>query len=220
MKFPGVIALWLGAAGLALVPPTLAQPTTAPAIPVEQQVEEIAARLEGVMDTSAQARVKPNAPNVRMTTCRIQVLNANATDATFLYQEQAMATNLGKPYRQRFLQLTPSRSSQMVRSLAFRPPNPAALINFCDRANRDRIVNASDLGTPVCTVFLKRSGERYIGNTPADGCPANVRGAVRITNHIVLHTDGMDTWDRGYDANGKQVWGAKAESYQFRRIKP
>lgn len=216
MKFFGVMLLWLGTTELPIVPPALAEP----AVPLTQQVEEIATYLEGVMDTSAQASVNPAAPNVRMITCRIQVRNASASDAMFLYQEQAMAGNLGKPYRQRFLQLTPSQYSQTVRSLAFRPPNPATLINFCDRPNRDRVVNASDLGAPVCTVFLKRSGDRYLGTTPADGCPANVRGAVRITNFIVLHATGMETWDRGYDATGQQVWGAKTESYQFQRIQP
>jgi hypothetical protein len=29
----------------------------------------------------------------------------------------------------------------------------------------------------------------------------------------------MDTWDRGFDANGNQVWGADGESYQYRWVK-
>nr|MBX2862941.1 hypothetical protein [Leptolyngbyaceae cyanobacterium MAG.088] len=41
---------------------------------------------------------------------------------------------------------------------------------------------------------------------------------VRLTNTIVLHQDGMDTWDRGFDSNGLQVWGAEAEPYQYRWI--
>jgi len=28
----------------------------------------------------------------------------------------------------------------------------------------------------------------------------------------------MNTWDRGFDATGNQVWGAKDKPYQFRRI--
>ena len=30
----------------------------------------------------------------------------------------------------------------------------------------------------------------------------------------------METWDRGFDADGKQVWGAREDSYQFRDIEP
>jgi hypothetical protein len=51
------------------------------------------------MDTSAQAAKNPKAFTVRMTTCRVQILGAG--NATYLYQEQALADSLDKPYRQR-----------------------------------------------------------------------------------------------------------------------
>ncbi|MBD2036327.1 chromophore lyase CpcT/CpeT [Leptolyngbya sp. FACHB-321] len=187
---------------------------------LEQQAEAVASRLEGVMDTSAQALVNAKAPNVRMTTCRVRLPATEAErqpNSIFLYQEQALTKNLASPYRQRFLQISPSAYSQSVRSLSFKPATLTDWINFCGKPGGDRTIQLRDLGTAVCSVFLKPSGDAYVGNTPADGCPANIRGAVRIKNHIVLQTIGMDTWDRGFDAAGKQVWGATAESYQFRR---
>ncbi|MBK4732583.1 hypothetical protein JJD41_22340 [Oxynema sp. CENA135] len=42
-----------------------------------------------------------------------------------------------------------------------------------------------------------------MGETPATDCPTNYKGAVRITNSVVLNGDGMETWDRGFDAAGK-----------------
>ncbi|MGA7933550.1 MAG: chromophore lyase CpcT/CpeT [Kovacikia sp.] len=186
----------------------------------------MASRLEGIMDTSAQAVANPKAPQVRMTTCRVTVANAvprsqgSSGETVVLYQEQALFRDLTKPYRQRFLQISPSLYSQSVRSRSFKPANPSLWTGFCNKPAADRVLQPKDLGSPVCDVFLKRSGQDYIGNTPVNGCLANFRGAVRITNHIELSTTGMDTWDRGFDANGKQVWGAKAESYQYRRINP
>jgi hypothetical protein len=185
-------------------------------ISLEQQVNEVVARLVGVMDTSAQAIANPKLSDVRMTTCKIS-LSSPETDAVYLYQEQALSSDLTKPYRQRILQISPTIYSQSVRSRSFRPARPEMLIGLCNQPEASRVVPLSDRGTPVCTVFLKQSGEDYVGRTPIDGCPAKVRGAVRITNQITLHKTGMDTWDRGYDTYGKQVWGAKAESYQFRR---
>jgi hypothetical protein len=206
---------------IALIFPYLliaAAPAHSDGLPLEQQVEAVAARLEGVMSTAAQSRANLKAANVRMTTCRVTLAgNAAPSNTILLYQEQALAKELAKPYRQRFLQLSASPVSQSVRSRSFKPVNPTAWINFCDKPVGDRLVQTKDLGTTICSVFLRRSGDAYVGNTPADGCPANVRGAVRIKNHIVLRLDGMDTWDQGFDAAGKQVWGAKAESYQFRR---
>ena len=184
----------------------------------QQQAEEVAALLIGKMDTSAQAIANSKAPNVQMTTCRIGLTTPAEPQSIFLYQEQAMATSLDKPYRQRFLQISPSPLSQSVRSRSFKPADPARWSGLCNVApSLGRTVNLIDLGTPICNVFLKQVGTSYMGNTPIDGCPANVRGAVRITNHIELTPNHMNTWDRGFDAQGKQVWGAKTESYQFRR---
>jgi hypothetical protein len=197
----------------------IADPTATTSSTLEQQAEEVAALLSGKMDTSAQAIANPKAPNVQMTTCRIELLTRTDPQSIFLYQEQAMSTSLDKPYRQRFLQISPSSLSQSVRSRSYKPTDPARWSGLCNRASDsiERTVNLSDLGTPVCNVFLKRVDTGYMGNTPIDGCPANVRGAVRITNHIELTPNRMNTWDRGFDAQGKQVWGAKTESYQFRR---
>jgi hypothetical protein len=171
------------------------------------------------MDTSAQAIANPKAPNVRMTTCRVQVTGLPLQETgIFLYQEQALSRDLANPYRQRFLQISPSSYSQSVRSRTFKPADPIRWSGWCNQPAAARTLTAQELGSSVCNVFLRRSGDRYIGNTPANGCPVSVRGAVRITNHVVLHANGMDTWDRGFDASGKQVWGARSESYQYRRL--
>jgi hypothetical protein len=219
VKHQLVIPLLICVAWLATAKSSLSNPTNDyPSRTGNWQAGEIAARLEGIMDTSAQAAANPKVSNVRMTTCRVQVLDAQTEDSVFLYQEQALAQKLAQPYRQRFLQISQSSLSQSVRSLSFKPANPTAWVNFCNAPPEKRTIKVTDLGNPVCSVFLKQSGDDFIGFTPVNGCPANVRGAVRITNRIVLHKTGMETWDRGYDANGKQVWGAKTESYQFRRI--
>ena len=71
--------------------------------PFEQNVTEVVNHLVGVMDTSQQAEENPDAPNVRMTTCMIQVSGVeNRVGSVYLYQEQALSNNLEQPYRQRF----------------------------------------------------------------------------------------------------------------------
>jgi hypothetical protein len=190
-------------------------------VPIEKQVKDVVSHLVGVMDTSAQAAATPNAPNVRMTTCQVTVENADALNTAptvFLYQEQALSQKLTAPYRQRFLQISPSTDGETVESMAFKPATPETLIGLCDRPEAKRLVQQSQLGERACSVFLKPSGENYVGETPPEGCPTNVRGAVRITNTIVLHKAGMDTLDRGFDAAGNRVWGAKDQPYQFRWI--
>jgi CpeT/CpcT family (DUF1001) len=180
------------------------------------RVDRVVRHLEGVMDTAAQAVANPQAANVTMTTCRIQVAAADPamTGAVYLYQEQARSLELPKPYRQRILEITDRPLSNTVRSRSFKLANPTAWVNFCDRA--ERMIDRADFPEVVCAVFLKESGKGFAGTTPADGCPTKARGAVLIRNRIELSDGGMDTWDRGFDGQGRQIWGAKTESYQFR----
>ncbi len=188
-------------------------------IPIQQQVQEVVSHLDGAMDTSAQASANPKAPNVRITSCKVKVEDAGLNrPQEFLYQEQALSRKLTQPYRQRFLRIAPSADKRTVESAVFKPPTPAAWTGLCGKPEAERIVKISDIGESKCSVFLQRQSENYVGDTKAGGCPSDYKGAVRITNHIVLHQAGMDTLDRGFDAAGKQVWGAKNDPYQFRWV--
>jgi hypothetical protein len=203
---------------------------SAETIPIAQQVQQVAEYLIGAMDSSAQAIANRDNADVRMTTCQVKLVGAepdlvsvNGTEAIFLYQEQAISTKLDQPYRQRFLRLAPSSDGMQVESKAFRPAVSDRWVGLCHQATTKRSITVQDLGQSVCSVFLSLdavTGDRYIGNTPEAGCPTNFRGAVKITNQIMLSAERTATWDRGFDAAGKQVWGADDRSYKFADIDP
>lgn len=197
-----VWGLWVGG-----ICPSLAQALS------QQDVATVADHLSRAMDTTVQAASNPNFVGVQMTTCSVQVAAPNTSDV-YLYQEQALTEHIGSPYRQRFLHITLSDDGNRVESRTFKPTAPGEWTGFCQRS--DRTVATDELGDLVCIVSLRPSPLGYVGSTPRDGCPVNLRGAVRLTNTIVLHRDGMDTWDRGFDQNGDQVWGAKTEPYRYR----
>jgi len=215
-----ILTVFLGVIPSLLVTVQPASAQVWPTPEMQQQVNEVARLLEGVMDTTAQAQANPKAPSVQMTTCRVKAdLPKSLQSAIVLYQEQALTTKLTQPYRQRvlFIAASPPFSNSVV-SLSHKLAEPAKWIGFCNQSNSQRLLQLDqDLGEKVCSVYLEKSTDGYKGETPPQGCPANVRGAVRITNTVELNPDGMNTWDRGFDANGKQVWGAQSESYQFRR---
>ena len=208
------------------VPPTLDSQTNITAsddrsLALALQVEDVVAHLQGVMDTSAQAAADEASPAVQMTTCPI-VFDGDVPEdyqsAAFLYQEQALIERLDQPYRQRFLAIAPDLLSNSIQSITFRPPHPEQWTGLCDRPHDDRAIQTRDLGEETCWVFLRSAASDYIGRTPVGGCPTNVNGAVAITNVVVLHDEGMDTWDRGFDADGNQVWGATTIPYQYRWV--
>lgn len=182
-------------------------------------VHEVADHLIGVMDTSAQAALNSNFVSVQMTTCEVLLtssLEEVDQNSVYLYQEQALSNTLDQPYRQRFLHIVQGRTNQEIESRTYKPDNPTDWTGFCQQAQRT--IAPDDLGDQVCTVSLRSSSLGYVGSTSDEGCPVNVRGAVRLTNIVVLHADGMDTWDRGFDENDLQVWGAQAEPYRYRWI--
>ncbi len=188
---------------------------------IQHQVEEVAAYLIGRMDTTEQAAAIPDAPSVRMTTCQVQVEATAETDqpypTIFLYQEQALTNKLNQPYRQRFLKIAPSEDQQQIESRTFKPKQPKKLTGLCDQSQAERVMKTEDLGQDHCSVFLEPKGSGYLGKTQPGGCASNYRGAVKITNEITLTETGMNTLDRGFDAEGKQIWGAENRPYQFRR---
>ncbi|MBW4698629.1 MAG: chromophore lyase CpcT/CpeT [Aphanocapsa lilacina HA4352-LM1] len=191
-----------------------------PARAADVQVEEVAARLSGVMATTQQAQSDSARPDVRMTTCSVQ-LEGDKSKAIYLYQEQAMSNKLNEPYRQRLLRIAASADGRAVESVGFKFVEAKPLAGLCAKPTAERLIAPMTLdGDPTCTVRLVQAGDRYVGTTPEGGCPSNVRGAARITNEITLYKEGMDTRDRGFDAQGNQVWGAQEEPYRFRRLTP
>ncbi len=187
----------------------------AQASPIATDVNGVVSHLVGVMDTTAQAATNPKAPSVRMTTCKINIEGGN--DSVYLYQEQALISKLNQPYRQRILEIKPSRDT--VESRSYKLVNGSNWINLCNKPDSQRVLRPADIGEAVCSVFLRPIENGYRGETPPQGCRTNARGAVKITNTIILHSEGMDTYDRGYDSKGNQVWGAQGESYQYRWLK-
>jgi len=200
-----LLGLWLSGGQAAK-----AQPTSLS----QQNLDAVVGYLTRTMDTTVQAERNPRYVGVQMTTCPIQIRGQAVQDGVYLYQEQALSDSLESPYRQRFLHIALSTDATRVESRTFKPSMPDVWTGLCQQA--EPVVDAIDLGDLVCVVGLRPSALGYVGSTPEGGCPVNLRGAVRLTNTIVLHQDGMDTWDRGFDVNGIQVWGARAEPYQYR----
>lgn len=200
-----VLGLWLSGSRV-----SSAQPG-----PLSQRnVDAVVEYLTRTMDTTAQAERNPRYVGVQMTTCPIQITGLAAEEGVYLYQEQALSDSLASPYRQRFLHIVLNDGATRIESRTFKPSIPENWTGLCQQA--EPVVDAIELGNWVCTIGLRPSSLGYVGSTPEEGCPVNLRGAVRLTNTIVLHQDGMDTWDRGFDVNGIQVWGARAEPYQYR----
>lgn len=134
----------------------------------------------------------------------------------YLYVEQAMASQLDKPYRQRVYHLQLADDSTIT-STVYELNNPSAFINawklphLLEALNKDSLVSRQG-----CAIYLRKNEEgNYAGSTRAKECVSSLRGATYATSEVVIYKNKMISWDRGWNNEDKQVWGAVKAGYQF-----
>ena len=137
-------------------------------------------------------------------------------DGFWLYVEQAMATGLDKPYRQRIYHLYIQDDSTLV-SKVYEIQNAKDVINAWKDKHKLALLSKEKLADRQgCSIYLhKTSDAEYKGATPGKDCLSSLRGATYATSEVVINKTGMTSWDRGWDAMDKQVWGAVKSGYIF-----
>ena len=66
----------------------------------------------------------------------------------------------------------------------------------------------------MAPIWTDRAGE-----TRGTGSKSALRGASYAASEVVVTPEGIESWDRGFDADGRQVWGAEEGAYVFKRRK-
>jgi hypothetical protein len=139
------------------------------------------------------------------------------TDARWLYVEQALASKQDKPYRQRIYKITEPQSGTFE-SAVFTLNSPLRFVgnlNLVEKLSPDSLQLREG-----CAVILKKNGrKRFVGATDAKKCPSDMRNAAYATSEVILTSKSICSWDRGYDRDDRQVWGAEKGGYLFRKIK-
>ncbi|HDR04273.1 MAG TPA: hypothetical protein ENN84_03365, partial [Candidatus Marinimicrobia bacterium] len=58
----------------------------------------------------------------------------------------------------------------------------------------------------------------FIGNTKARQCGGSLRGAAYATSEVTITPSRLISWDRGFNSEGEQLWGAVKGGYIFDKI--
>jgi CpeT protein len=138
----------------------------------------------------------------------------------WLYVEQAVTQNLEKPYRQRIYRVE-KLNSQNYQSAVYTFSDEKKIIGWWKNPEKFDAFSPSDLTLRNgCTVFLKKNADgSFEGSTREADCESSLRGAKYATSKVKITRNGIESWDQGFDANGKQVWGATKNGYEFLRVK-
>jgi reactive intermediate/imine deaminase len=178
-------------------------------------LETLATWMSGSFSSQAQSQEDPAYYDIRL---EMEPIWTEREDGIWLYVEQAAASSLDRPYRQRVYHLT-TQEDGSFRSDVFEIPDALEHAGVWRNPKPLQQLSPDDLTLREgCAVILRKQDDaNFAGSTVEDACTSSLRGASYATSEVIVRPDGIESWDRGYDAEGKQVWGAEKGAYVFDR---
>lgn len=180
-------------------------------------IDGLVSMMEGSFTSEEQSKNDSDYFDIRLEMKRIW---HDRADGHWLYVEQAVASSLDKPYRQRIYQVKSTYEGRFE-SVVYTMNDPLRFAGAWKEENPLSELSPDSLTLRNgCTVTLTLMEKGvYEGSTEGDNCESDLRGAKYATSEVKITEQGIISWDRGFDADGKQVWGAEKGGYVFLRIK-
>jgi len=140
-------------------------------------------------------------------------------DGYWFYVEQAVAGYEDTPYRQRVYHVTEAESGKF-RSDVYTIEEPSRLVGLRTAEDcPDYFVPDSLTLRDGCSIIMERKADgSFVGGTAGQNCASDLQGASYATAEVIIDEKGLYSWDRGFDDDGNQVWGAEKGGYYFRKI--
>lgn len=186
----------------------------------DAELERLADWMTGSFSSAAQAERDREYFDIRLEMVEIWTDQDDA--AVWLYVEQATATSIERPYRQRVYRLTRTGENEFTSAVFELPGDPLAFGGWHQTPDLfNETLGPGDLTEMTgCAVLLTfdADAQAYVGATAIGTCESTLRGADYVVSEVTVLPDRLLTWDRGFDGAGQQVWGAVSGGYEFVRI--
>jgi CpeT protein len=172
--------------------------------------------MTGTFSSKAQSQEDPDFLHIVLHMTRIWT---DRSDGVWLYVEQAVASAADRPYRQRVYHLR-RVGEDLFASSVFTFDDPLERAGAWRRQAPLADLSPDYLKPRVdCTIYLKlRPDGVFEGSTLGRLCSSHLRGSTWASSEVVIGPEGLMSWDRGWNDEGKQVWGAVKAGYRFDRI--
>ncbi|MEO1366715.1 MAG: chromophore lyase CpcT/CpeT [Acidobacteriota bacterium] len=178
--------------------------------------DHLASWMQGSFSSADQAESDEDFFDIRLEMVEIW---QGRDDGPWLYIEQAAASQLDQPYRQRVYRLV-EKDGGAIGSIVYEMPEPLRFAGAFRSDDPLAELSPDDLTEREgCTVFMRWIDDEglYRGATVDDHCKSSLRGASYATSEVEVRPDRLETWDRGWSADGEYVWGAEKAGYVFKR---
>lgn len=177
---------------------------------------ELCRHMSGSFSSQAQAERDPDFRDIRLHMVRLW---SQDQGAVWLYVEQAAASSLEQPYRQRVYRVA-HLGGDLYESRVYEYPEPLRLAGaWKDRTRLALLTRAEIEDRQGCAILLRRLPDgSFAGSTLGRLCVSTHRGASYATSEVTITPTRLVSWDRGFDGTGKQVWGAEKGGYEFDKL--
>ena len=181
----------------------------------DQDLIKLKTWMTGSFTSEEQAEADTNFYNIHLEMVQIW---ESRSDAIWLYVEQAAAWSLDKPYRQRVYRLIKNEDGSFE-SAVFLFNNPLRFAGAWKEEYPLKELSPDSLSERNgCAIILQPKDQAFIGSTVDNHCSSELRGASYATSQVRIEKNVLTSWDRGFDENGNQVWGAVKGPYIFKKI--
>lgn len=172
--------------------------------------------MTGYFSSQSQAAKDSDYFDVRL---RMTPIWKNRTDGFWLYVEQAMAEHESRPYRQRVYHVTQINDTTFE-SAVFGFADPTIYIGEWRKPEPLANLTPDSIAQKQgCSIILYQHGEfAFSGSTIGTACASDFRGADYTTSEVTISKNQIINWDRGFDKDGNQVWGARKGGYVFKKL--
>lgn len=183
----------------------------------EAPLSRLAANMSGAFSSAEQSALDSAFRDIRLFVTPIWIARG---DGPWLYVEQAAATALSKPYRQRIYHVSAAGEGVFESAVYELPGDPLALAGaWRTPASFDAFGPEALRLRRGCSVMLREEDDgTFVGRTIGTGCESAIAGAKYATSEVTVTPVELRTWDRGFNAENEQVWGARSGPYHFRRV--
>ena len=172
--------------------------------------------MQGSFSSEEQSKNDTDYFDIRLQMKRIW---SDRSDAIWIYVEQAVSSKLDKPYRQRVYKVVPLQDG-IIESAVFTFPEPLKYAG--DWKKDEPLINLTPddlIQRAGCSVYLSKVADgSFVGSTKDKGCESDLRNAKYAVSEVIINKDGMISWDRGFNGNDEQVWGAANGGYVFKKV--
>lgn len=177
--------------------------------------DTLASYMEGSFSSENQSKLDTTYFHITLDMKKVAL---KGSDEIWLYVEQTAASTPNKPYRQRFYHLQQVNDSTFTSSI-YTMEEPEKYIGGHKNTKLFNDFSSENLAElEGCSIELVYRDGIFKGKTEEGACKNSWGAASYATSEVTIEKDKMMSWDRGWNDEKEQVWGATEGGYVFDKV--